>query len=116
MKKFISSFATAGIILPLILLSISVSIPNLPVIFDKFKLALWPSSSQLPVIYAWSLNDVAILVISIAINVLIYSTIGLFFWLGLHKNRLIFLILIPSIFLLEYKWLLFNFGPRLFIN
>ena len=116
MKKFISSFATAAIILPLILLCISVSVPDLPVIFDKIKLALWPSSSQLMVVYAWSINDLITLVISIAINVLLYSIIGLFFWLGLHKNRLIFLILIPSIFLLEYKWLLFNFGPRMFIN
>lgn len=106
--RFISFFAFAGVFVPLLFQAAWRIIAKYLAIdlkiwlgFMKFMLVLWPSSLMLlPAGSDESLFPVALL-ISIAVNVVLYVAIGAAIWCGLRKHKMI-LVLFSAV--LTFIW------------
>lgn len=100
MGRFISLFAAAGVLVPLIFQAFWWVISKYPAIdlkvglgLQKLMLVFWPSSLMvLPAGSDESLFPVAIL-ISIAANVVLYAIIGVAIWYGFRKHHVILILL-----------------------
>lgn len=104
MARFISFFAAAGVLVPLIFQAAWWVIRKYPAIdlkvglgLQKLMLIFWPSSlMMLPVGSDESLLPVALL-ISIAVNVVLYVATGSAIWYGFRKHHAI-LVLLAAVF------------------
>jgi len=100
MARFISLCAAAGVLVPLIFQAAWWVISKYPAIdlkvglgLQKLMLVLWPSSlMMLPAGSDESLLPVALL-ISIAVNVVLYVAIGAAIWYGFRKHHVILILL-----------------------
>lgn len=100
MVRFISLFVAAGVLVPLIFQAVWLVIRKYPAIdlkvwlgLQKLMLIFWPSSLMLlPAGSDESLLPVALL-ISIAVNVVLYVAIGVTIWYGFGKHHVILILL-----------------------
>lgn len=100
MARFISLFAAAGVLVPLLFQAVWWVISKYPAIYLKLgtgllrlMLVLWPSSLMLlPAGSDESLMPVALL-ISIPVNVVLYAAIGAAIWYGFRKHHVILVLL-----------------------
>lgn len=96
MARFISLFAVGGVLVPLVFQAVWWVMSRYPAIelklglgIEKLMLVLWPSSlMMLPVGSDESLFPVALL-ISIAVNVVLYVAIGAAIWYGFRKHYVV---------------------------
>lgn len=100
MARFISLFAVGGVLVPLVFQAAWWVISKYSAIdlklglgLQKSMLVLWPSSlMMLPAGSDESLLPVALL-ISIAVNVVLYAAIGAAIWYGFRKHHVILVLL-----------------------
>lgn len=100
MARFISLFAVGGVVVPLVFQVIWLGVNRYPAIelklglgLQKIMLVLWPSSlMMLPAGSDESLLPVALL-ISIAVNVVLYIAIGAAIWYGFRKHYVVLVLL-----------------------
>lgn len=100
MARFISLFAVGGVVVPLIFQVVWWVLNKYPAIelksglgLQKLMLLLWPSSLMvLPAGSDESLLPVALL-ISIAVNVVLYVAIGAVIWYGFRKHHVVLVLL-----------------------
>jgi hypothetical protein len=107
MIKYYFCLVLAGVVIPLIFQAIfwldHRRLLNLEWMLGMQKLMLifWPSSLMLlPAASDENLYP-AILVASIAVNVILYMVIGTAVWYGIKKN---FILLVPIIIIIGYTW------------
>jgi hypothetical protein len=100
MGRFISLFAAGGVLVPLVFQAVWWVVNRYPAIelklglgLQKLMLVLWPSSLMiLPAGSDETLLPVALL-ISIAVNVVLYVAIGAAIWYGIRKYHMVLVLL-----------------------
>jgi hypothetical protein len=109
MMRFISLFAVAGVLVPVVFQVVFWIVGNYPAIersigygLQKLMLMLWPSSFVMLAASQESLY-LGLLLMSIALNVVLYAAIGSAVWYGLNKHYVIIALLAAAIVIMWWK-------------
>lgn len=111
MARFISLFAVAGVVVPLVFQVIWWIVDSYPSIgrsigygLHKATLVLYPSSFVMLAASEESLY-LGLLLISIAVNVVLYVAIGAAIWYGFRKHHLILVLLAAVLAVMWWRML-----------
>lgn len=107
MIKCILYFSCLGLVVPIIFSIVSLLYENmnrlLPSLLYKIQLMIWPSSIFMMATAANKHIDFKMLIVSIVVNVILYSLIGFFVWFGIYKQKWVLFVIGVLVLLAWYK-------------